>query len=522
MQRITYDIELLEPLLVTALDGDPNSSVSYNMIPGSVLRGALISQYGIKKLDAETRRLFFDGTTQFLNAYPLAYDEEFDEWHETYPLPLSLRKLKPEPQKVVDFAHDRWDQTGRLGAAFGRFEGQQLHLYKTERRITIHTQRHREYGRARREQGAVYQYDALEAGQLFRAHILCQPQDKPTLRKCFRETMHLGGSRSAGYGAVRLTAQPTSQAVDTWSHPYFQRSADRILVTLQSDLLLCDGFGNYAIDPQLLAAQLGLTLKDAYLATRPIGGFNRKWGLPLPQKMAFQMGSVFIFEPPTDEAQWDKLETAVRDGIGQQREDGFGRIAINWQAQPTWTIFESSGQLGSDPVALPEGTPSKGLAQLMVDRMLRQRLDDAIIHYAITHAKKQPSLSKSQIYRLRLKIQAGINKIVQAQQPTATESDLRSDVVKDNIKLYLADVKKRRSTSKQFRYARVDDQPLLEWITTRLQIDTAQKMRDDLPISNPKIGTVSAEWPPILILEYNLRLIDAVLAGIAKQAGGDK
>ncbi len=158
MQLITYDIELLEPLLATSLDGDPNSSVSYNMIPGSVLRGALIGGYGIQKMDTETRRLFFDGTTQFLNAYPLAYDEEFEERHETHPLPLSLRKLKQEPSKVVDFAHGLWDKVERLGASlFGRFEGQQLHLYKMERRITIHTQRHREYGRARREQGAVYQ-----------------------------------------------------------------------------------------------------------------------------------------------------------------------------------------------------------------------------------------------------------------------------------------------------------------------------------------------------------------------------
>ena len=39
MNVINYQITLLEPTLVTALQGDPNSSVAFDYLPGSVLRG---------------------------------------------------------------------------------------------------------------------------------------------------------------------------------------------------------------------------------------------------------------------------------------------------------------------------------------------------------------------------------------------------------------------------------------------------------------------------------------------------
>ena len=37
MTTITYRVTLLEPLLVTAVEGDPNSGVAYDHLPGSAL-----------------------------------------------------------------------------------------------------------------------------------------------------------------------------------------------------------------------------------------------------------------------------------------------------------------------------------------------------------------------------------------------------------------------------------------------------------------------------------------------------
>ena len=77
MKVIPYRIKLIEPLLATQIAGDPNSAVSHPYIPGSMVRGAIVRAYlrgsGVTTLDAgdeEARRLFFDGRTRYLNAYP--------------------------------------------------------------------------------------------------------------------------------------------------------------------------------------------------------------------------------------------------------------------------------------------------------------------------------------------------------------------------------------------------------------------------------------------------------------------
>src|SRR5438105_4274925 len=115
MKVINYHITLLEPTLVTALQGDPNSAVAFDYLPGSVLRGVLIGKYlGSKSADTSDstlRRLFFDGTTRYLNGYPLdAYD------HPSLPVPVSWQRVKDQAKDkegkifdIFDFAVEAQD-----------------------------------------------------------------------------------------------------------------------------------------------------------------------------------------------------------------------------------------------------------------------------------------------------------------------------------------------------------------------------------------------------------------------------
>ncbi|HRF99253.1 MAG TPA: hypothetical protein PLZ51_28770, partial [Aggregatilineales bacterium] len=62
MKTIYYRITLHEPTILTQIEGDPNSAVSYDFIPGSVLRGIVISKYQRGELnlaDETVKRLFF-------------------------------------------------------------------------------------------------------------------------------------------------------------------------------------------------------------------------------------------------------------------------------------------------------------------------------------------------------------------------------------------------------------------------------------------------------------------------------
>src|SRR5579883_587393 len=357
MKVITYHVTLLEPVLVTSLQGDPNSAVAFKFVPGSVLRGALISTYlnaHASQADDQTlRRLFFDGTTRYLNGYPLDMNNR-----PGLPVPLSWQQAKHarEIDVIFDFAVEKpedeqqqWQPVSEpFYTQFGKDE--KVRLFGSNCTVAVHTQRTPRFGRAVSEyrldehgqvsgrllrendiSGAVYRYEALAAGQTFQAAIICdQDEDEPALRALLKGHVTLGGSRSGGYGRAEISlASKHDRAADA-SEEAEEALEDKLIVTLQSDLLLRDARGQFAVDPNLVGQVLGthlrteLMLEDAFLESRTIGGFNRKWGLPLPQALAMQMGSVLVFrDPGCDRALLAHLEAR---GIGERRAEGFGRI----------------------------------------------------------------------------------------------------------------------------------------------------------------------------------------------------
>lgn len=520
MRRIiTYDIKLLEPVLVTSVDGDPNSSVSYNFIPGSVLRGVMIGRFqkagNAIQLDNDlVRRLFFSAKTQFLNGYILS---KGIETQRSWPLPKTWQ-CQRDNKTVHDLVfgsfpnHIKPDSLSDFGQLSGDSASEVLIESPIEKRISIHIQRDREMGRSTRTSGEIYNYEALAPGQTFRAHILTTVSDQEieVLTDLIQGELHLGGSRSAGYGRVCLEHISDDLKLDKWIAQRCRKSTnEKMTITLLSDLLLRDKHGNWSTNPHELANALGVTLLDAYSTIRTIGGFNRKWGLPLPQRQAFQMGTVLVCAPPSV-AQWTQLESYVRDGVGESREDGFGRIALNWCTQPSLTILKPD-PTSPKPISLPEHSISWTMAQKMANRLWRNRLDAAMIAKANQLSCKQSNVSKSQLHRLRLKIQPAIRQTLQSPE------DL--DAIRQDIKSYLQDLNERRTPRQQFAKLEVDSVKILSWIE-KLVDRTVAETKDVPPFSNvtAKVGNIKPEWTDALALEYNLRLIDKVLAGIAKKS----
>jgi CRISPR-associated protein Csx10 len=551
MKVIQYRIDLLEPTLVTSLQGDPNSGVAFDYLPGSVLRGILIGKYLSTKSaggsdvtdagDPTLRRLFFDGTIRYLNGYPLdAYD------HPGLPVLASWQHVKGQENEIFDFAVEAQDdrqQWQSVSASFYTQSGRSVRLIRPARNIAVHTQRTARFGRAvpeyrsprdgqgRRRSttwldkdeipGAVYRYDSLAAGQTFQAAIICDnDDDEPTLRKLLQDLtgghVTLGGSRSGGYGRANISLIDNEGANRHAAEDEEDIPEGKLIVTLQSDVLLRDERGQFAVDPELLRRVLSkhlgveLELKDAFLKTEVIGGFNRKWGLPLPQTLAVRMGSVLVFQAPDDydSTLLDKLE--IR-GIGERRAEGFGCIVFNRQRVKELTVdyTPKSRDLAVFTVSEVE---AHTLAGLMVDRMLRQRLGEWVLAGANEIKIKNPP-SNTQISRLRSVV---LEEIRAAAPGTA------------RICQFIKSMEKRSSARRQFERSIVDRKPLLRWLKDLLRCESegAWTMNDDdwknmLHISDVetsiRISNVEAEINDGLRLEYVLRLIDLVLAHAAKE-----
>lgn len=511
MKALYYHLHLLEPALVTALEGDPNSAVAFDYIPGSVMRGMIIGlftrQNGVQELDASdsaTRRVFFSDDVQYLNAYPVVSGKR------ALPVPKSWHVQKGETAPIYDFAWEKKHPENPKGVGgFAITADDVVTKALEERFIAVHTQRDRQKGRSVQGSGAIYRYDSLAAGQTFAGAILCEDgADAEWLKQFIDNGMEaqIGGARSAGYGRVRF--ESVAQ-LDDWTEQvsHFQ-VGQPLVVTLLSDTILRNPSGEYEPNLPTLCSTLARRLNievhllgeasQAYLETTLIGGFNRKWGLPLPQTAALRMGSTVVFTGHC--LKEENVNILMRWGIGERRTEGFGRIGVNMYDRPQYKLPDVAEHTPN----VAEQQPVEIFTRLPVAlarRKLQQMLDEKITEMANAATIQSPPRS-SQINALRSVVQ----NVLRA-------SPINTQPLTDALN-YLDE---REVTRRQFDKARVNGQKLTEWIRRTISSkDHWDALKADANIAS--LITASARDEATVRTQYNLRLIDAVLARAAKQA----
>lgn len=458
MTSITYRIHLDDPAIFSALAGDPNSAVSYPYIPGSVIRGMVIGRYirqhgDIKHTD-DQQHLFFSSKTRYLNAYPLINDQR------SLPVPAtwSSRKYKTgqdNDDTITDTALKRFPAGVKPKAVSGFtvLSGDQVTLYKPQILFNVHT------ARARRDasEQQVFRYEALADGQTFMGAIQCAEADAATLLELLQADAHIaiGGSRTAGYGSATLSDVQQSA---TWQEVQHNTTADPLVLTFLSDTLVRDEHGVYNPTPKVLQAalaRLGIACElDAIsLRTTWVGGFNRKWGLPLPQCIAIERGSVLRLRNLQAEEQ--ALANLYACGIGERLEDGFGRVALGWQRQPTLTPVKYEQTPVTSNVQLSEASAelwqriSQRIATDSPHEQLTRTLYGSASQDAARYRIRGNGLSRTQIARLRTVIANAVRADASTQQTA--------------IGKFLTKIE-GKAAGRQFRNARIGRQSLSDWL----------------------------------------------------------
>lgn len=507
MKAITYLIRLTEPLLATqANSGEPNSAVSFPYVPGSMIRGALIRQYLNGKsrqfdlaANDEARELFFDGQVQYLNAYP--YDVRRKQ--RLLPKPFSWfveKDALDDPQAVIhDFAIAKptLDKPKSPRGEFVELIGGNVGLMMPERQINVHNFT-AQPGRKQEGVSQVYRYDALAAGQTFAGAVVAvNGVDLSAIEKWLNDAaaMVLGGSHTGGYGRVEISSVKT---VPNWTEFQSGNSASgRQILTFLSDAIIRTPDGQVSA---ALARLLGLAPKEvkAFQKTRVVGGFNRKWGLPLPQTEAIQAGSVFCLPEGVDTA---VLQDWVENGVGERRAEGYGRVALNWHTQPT----RNQTKIKPRHIAPPQLTAkSKALAKQMANRRLRSDLERKLAKVLEEHRIRLSGLktvSPSQLSRVRLAA--------------------RHALAQQDLSLIQNHVKNLTGAKKDWEKVKFSGKPLLDWIVQRSQMDETEfKKLFGLQAGLPKMAGVASELQDetSLEVEFRARLIDGVMKLAVKES----
>lgn len=508
MKALTFSLRLVEPLLATQPhSGEPNSRTSFPFIPGSMLRGALIAAYkrywavddDDLSVNKEARQLFFDGDVCFLNAYPIHPRQNV----RMLPKPLSWFEekdtLDEDNARIYDFAVEVNRELEKPKSTkkgdFCYLSDQITYLASPARQVNVHnasTNRNRK----RAIDSQVYRYDALAAKQSFAGVIVAQPEvDLTTLELLLeQEIVVLGGSHTGGYG--RIEVSNIKEKTNWQEYTANNAISDPVIVTLLSDTILRTPNGQISTD---LATALGVDKAlfnqgtyRAYQRVRVVGGWNRKWGLPLPQTWALQAGSVFCF--PAEAVDQTILQTFVERGIGERRAEGFGRIAVNWHTEPQRERYQIEKITPSERPSL--SARSQELAKRMANRRLRTELEQGLVnainkYQGVRIFKNLPSAS--QLSRVRLVAR-------QAWQ----ENDLNV------IAEHLESLKGAKAEWQKARIGR--SQSLLKWVKKQCELSEDEfKGKFALTGGLPEMAGVESELTDELRIEFCSRLVDGVM-----------
>lgn len=525
---LLFTLKLVEPVLITQVaGGDENSATGMNYIPGSVIRGALIDRYLRKNSVADppvgqsTRGLFFDGSVVFLNAYPDYLGTRM------LPTPLSWFAEKDSSSHSGDVVDDAFADVSKYleqpkspkGAQFCVIEASEgdddyalpggdigtdpqaiCHSPAFQMRVHIALPA----PNVRTQENQVYRYESLAAGQVFAGAIVSPSgADLAPLEKILAETPELdvGGARSAGYGRVLVQS---SRIVAHWEeYAASDVRSDKVVVTLLSDAILRGANGQVNGDmDETLSTLLGKDIKASrkWQRSQRVGGYNRKWSLPLPHDEALKAGSVFVYSAQDVDA--ELLRDRSRDGIGERRAEGFGRIAVNWQfvGQLKRGAYESARKT---PVRLSNS--SEQVAVWMAQRHLQNQFEQGLVNFA-------SSLQEDKMVRLPSRSQ--LARIRNLAQQALDEKSL------DALARFLKRIRKPRNRGleayQQLHRARLDAnvrESLLNWLQEWVDDSTDEKLRSVLLGGRdfPKVAGVECKLKDKQRAYYSARVIDVAM-----------
>lgn len=537
MKAVTFLIELHEPVLAgQAQNGEANSAVASPFIPGSMIRGALFGRYaGSKTIDIEAddtaRHLFLDGTVCYLNAYPTRPD------NQTRALPKPLSWFVPkdeakEPEAMIsDFAIKPQNAQPYKSPSSGDFVWQTreaVQLGSPDMVGIVHNTSD-DPSRKSEADSNVYRYEAIAPGQWFAGAIVSEnnallEEAKSLLAK---GNLRLGSSHTAGYGRVSVTGIAIETdwqefislsgnddgVYDEYGDIYEDEEEETAVaepeyavLTCLSDVIWRDKDGQ--INAKLIAPS-GREPQEAFFRLRRVGGFNRKWGLPLCQSWAVQAGSVFVFPPEC----YAELGEWVTKGVGERRAEGYGRVALNWHTQAE-IVQSKLEDFKPDAPDMTLSEESRAIAQEMANRQLRMLVDRALAQ-AIDRLSQFQSLPKAaHLSRARL---AARRAWYQADLAEITKHFF---IMEKDEKI--GEEKKITTLSptavKQWEKAKIDKQNFKNWILDKVEQVKEFSLATDLQIHDlPKVAGVEADFSTMRE-ETLARLIEGVLRQAVKVA----
>ena len=351
-----------EPLLIAERAAAGNQFRSQPAILGKTLRGALAARVAERfDLDDPTTydafiALFLRGAVRFPTLYPL-FRSKTNGFFPAAPMPLDGFTCKVCSQRSVQWGTQEIGPIKQCAACGNEVKGVREKFFSLrklkpehfvpEQQSEMHIRVDPASGRV--EEGQLFEYEALKAGQFFTGEMICTDEDAWELLQALTDleeempvSLRLGKATRRGYGKVTLWLERRD---DNEPQVWIQQSIgervdanmDELTLTLLTDAIITDTWGRFAtgFEDGWLSRELGFKVKVVegrdFAAAHLVDGFNAHLRLPRWRDVALVAGSTvrLQIEKPSEAGLLTVLARIEHKGIGQRRNEGYGQVAFN-------------------------------------------------------------------------------------------------------------------------------------------------------------------------------------------------
>lgn len=307
---------------------------------------------------------------------------------------------------------------GERSGYVGEFNGSDLPQHQTVKlELNTHNTIDDTKQRPTRETGgAVYSYQAIPAGNIFKVELRLPKSFSEHLGKNWQQklkgTMRIGQSKKDQYGSIDIKVSKTCEKQFNSSKLGITNKFKNNLlyVWFLSDVLMRDRRLNPTTNPdvfrEVLATELGVTLEERkdndllslMMKSRRTESWHVGWGLPRPSMLGWQAGSCVVYEVQ-GEIKAEKLAELEARGIGDRRAEGYGQICFN---DPLLTAElpklecntrESESHADSSKLQLiRKGDPSFNYARMIETAAWREAIENKALAIAANPSNREKIL----------------------------------------------------------------------------------------------------------------------------------
>ena len=345
---VTFKIYAQEPVKMGG-HGNQSNTTALDYIAGSSIRGAVIDKYIKKILGGDGERIDKDRElsdkllkdTYFFDAY-LCLDENplmptpgifFADKHKIREQKRNEESGNNTPLSVNNRTHEKPVEGEQKvgGGSYCRLGKDSVGIATVRKCGNLHVAVTKE---------EMYRYEAVDKGQVFYGVIKCKDERaaEEIAGIISGETVYLGGSRGSGYGRCQVKECKTTDYDNVMagygvSEGLRDNKQGELVIYALSNLILTDKNGKPTAfaECSFLEEKLGIRnvkLVKHFVSSVISSGYNHKWRTGNQQKNAVKAGSYMRYEYD-GEIDENKLSELEEDGLGQRKQEGFGRILIN-------------------------------------------------------------------------------------------------------------------------------------------------------------------------------------------------